>query len=90
MLQQLSITRDQVLSDEYDKIPDKSSEEIIRDPDLSARLLRQVNKRLSSDQKFEQIELSHRLENLRKSGKLNRKFRDFNGRNLNITQKKPK
>ncbi len=85
---QIPKSRDNVLIDEYEKIPDKSSEAIIRNPELSDLLLKRVNQRLPSDQWFEQEDLNHRLENLRKSSKLPKKFREFNGRDL--SRKNPK
>ena len=82
------MSKDDVLIDEYAKISDKSSEAIIRDQELSGLLLKRVNRRLPIDQRFEQVDLNHRLENLRKSSRLPKKFREFNGRNLN--KQKPK
>ncbi|NOY42022.1 MAG: hypothetical protein GXP26_09315 [Planctomycetes bacterium] len=85
---QIPKSRDNILIDEYEKIPDKSSEAIIRNPELSDLLLQRVNRRLPNDQRFEQEDLNHRLENLRKSSQLPKKFRGFNGRDLG--RKKPK
>ena len=82
------MSKDSVLIDEYKKIPDKSSEAIIRNSELSSLLLECVNRRLPRGQWFEQEELNHRLENLRKSSKLPKKFREFSGRDL--SRKKPK
>jgi len=84
----LSTTRDAVLIEEYARIPDQSSEAIIRDPELSGLLLSRVNKRLPREHRFDQVELKRRLENLRKTSRLPRKFREFNGRNL--SKEKPR
>ena len=73
--------RDDVLVGEYMKIPNESSESVIRNDELSAKLLRGVNRRLPKEAQFSVDEMKKRLENLRKSSKLPRKFRAFNGRN---------
>lgn len=83
-----SISRDEVLINEYGRVPDKSSEAIIREVNLSANLLAQVNERLPKEDRFKLEELKQRLENLRKRGILPKKFRQFNGRIL--SKEKPR
>ena len=80
--------RDAVLVEEYAKIPNLSSESIIRDDSLSSSLMDRVNSHLPEDLQFEKDELKKRLENLRKGGILPKKFRKFNGRDM--SKKNPK
>lgn len=87
MIRRMS-NRDDVLISEYAKIADKSSEAIIRDDKLSLALVRSVNSQLPKETHFKKDEMKKRLENLRKGGKLPKKFREFNGRNLGKTNPK--